>query len=194
MSPLLSQDGVSTKAKHRDQQDVQYEDGDRTAANGATRVMDWEQESESRDRRLCHSQQHRIPGAEEKLGKGSRGHMCLWTCLSGTSVSPPHPCIQSPVLTGTRREGLSVIQGQGGSQPPSPGARLLLAPCPVLQRAEANRVCLDKQSSAWVGQDHHSNAHQVPPQVPHTVSSATALHTGELCFSVTTAHSTPCVP
>lgn len=138
MSPLLSQDGVSTKAKHRDQQDVQYEDGDRTAANGATRVMDWEQESESRDRRLCHSQQHRIPGAEEKLGKGSRGHMCLWTCLSGTSVSPPHPCIQSPVLTGTRREGLSVIQGQGGSQPPSPGARLLLAPCPVLQRAGAN--------------------------------------------------------
>lgn len=109
LSPLLSQDGVSTKAKHRDKQDAQYEDGDRTAANGATRVMDWEQEFESRDRRLCHSQQHRILGAEEKMGKGSRGHVCPWTCLSGTSVSPPHPCIQSPVLTGTRRGGLSII-------------------------------------------------------------------------------------
>lgn len=99
VSPLLSQDGASTKAKHRDKQDVQYEDGDRTAGNGATRVMDWEQESETRDRRLCHSQQHGILGTEEKLGKGSRGHMCSWTCLSGMSVSPPHPCIQSPVLT-----------------------------------------------------------------------------------------------
>lgn len=54
--PLLSQDGLSTKAKHRDKQDVQYEDGDRTAGNGVTGVMEWEQDSETRDRRLCHSQ------------------------------------------------------------------------------------------------------------------------------------------
>lgn len=149
MSPLLSQDGVSTKAMHEEQQDVRHEDGDRTAANGATRVQDWEQESESRDRR--HSQQHGTVGAEEKLGKGSRSHVCPWTCLSGTSVSPPHPCIQSPGLTGTRRGGLSntLRAKMSRSLPPlGPGCYWLPAQCCSMQGQtpqplEQAVLCLD---------------------------------------------------
>lgn len=79
-------------------------------------------------------------------------------------------------------------EGQDGSQPPSPGARVLPAPCLVLQRAGANTTAPDKQCSAWMGQAHHISAHQLPPQVAHTVSSATALHRGDLCFSDTVAH------
>lgn len=153
----------------------------RTVAHGATREMDWEQESETRDRRLCHSQQHRILGAEEKLGKESRGHICPWTCLFGMSVSPPHSCIQSPVLTGTRRKGLSIIlrTKMDLSLPPlGPGCHWLPVSCCSTQ--EQTPQPLEKQCSIWVGQAHHSNAHQPPPQVPHT-----ALHTAELCFSKT---------
>lgn len=201
VSPLLSQDGVSTKAKHRDKQDGLHEDGDRTAGNGATGVMDWEQESETRDRRLCHRQQHGILGTEEKLGKGSRGHTCSWTCLSGTSVSPPRPCIQSPVLTGTRSGGLSVIlRAKTDLSLPllGPGCYQLPVLCCRMQRQTPQpprtNTRAPGQCSAWMGQAHHINAHQLSPQVPHTVSLATGPHTGELCFSETMAHGTPCTP
>lgn len=56
-----------------------------------------------------HSRQHRTSGAERTPDKATRGHTCPWTCLSGTSVSPPHPCIQSPLPTGTRKGGMSAV-------------------------------------------------------------------------------------
>lgn len=75
----------------------------------------WEQESAMSDKRglrkqTVPQQQRRTSGAEQMLGKASRGHRCPRTCLSGTSVSPPHPCIQSPLLTGTRKGGMSVVR------------------------------------------------------------------------------------
>lgn len=68
----------------------------------------------------------------------SRGHAYTWTCLSGTSVSPPHPCIQSPVLTGKRRGGMSVVlrAKPGLTHPPSPrvwAGTLLPASCCNMQ-------------------------------------------------------------
>lgn len=200
VSPLLSQDGVSTKAKHRDKQDGQHEDGDRTAGNGATGVMDWEQESETRDRRLCHRQQHGILGTEEKLGKGSRGHTCSWTCLSGTSVSPPHPCIQSPVLTGTRSGGLSVIlRAKTDLSLPllGPGCYQLPVLCCRMQRQtpQPPRTNTTAPGQTVFCLDGTGPPHQCTPVIstsaPHCVIG---LHTGELCFSETMAHGTPCTP
>ena len=37
--------------QNRDKRNVQPKNGDRTAGNGATRVTDWEQESETSDKR-----------------------------------------------------------------------------------------------------------------------------------------------
>lgn len=49
VSSLFSHDVVSVKAKHRDKRNAQQKGGDRTAQNGAARVTDWEQESETSD-------------------------------------------------------------------------------------------------------------------------------------------------
>lgn len=57
------------------------------------------------------------------MGEALRDQTCPWTCLSGTSVSPPHPCIQNPVLTGTRRgRNVSHPGGQARFHPPSSSA------------------------------------------------------------------------
>lgn len=53
-------------------------------------------------------------------------------------------------------------EDQDGSQPLSPGARLLLAPvlcCSMLGRTPQP---LDKQCCTWMGQAHHSKARQLP--------------------------------
>lgn len=76
-----------------------------------------------------HSRQHRTSGAERTPDKATRGHARPWTCLSGTSVSPPHPCIQSPLLTGTRKGGMSAVpRAEPGLTRPPPGWDT--GPCP----------------------------------------------------------------
>jgi len=72
--------------------------------------------------------------------------MCPWTCLSGTSVSPPHPCIQSPVLTGTRRAGMSgILRAKPGPTHPPPGPGL--GPCSLSCAATRRRP-----ATLWLAQ------------------------------------------
>lgn len=83
VSSLLSHDVVSVKAKHRDKQNVQQKGGDRTAGNEAARVTDWEQKSETSDRRgitkeTVPQQTAQDIGSRREAGKSIKG--ATWAC------------------------------------------------------------------------------------------------------------------
>lgn len=79
-------------------------------------------------------------GSRGDAGQVSSSHTCPWTCLSGMSVSPPHPCIQSPVLTGTRREECQWSLGPSNVSPTLLQG-LAPSPCAVREHAGIQPLC-----------------------------------------------------
>lgn len=145
VSSLFSHDVVSVKAKHRDKRNAQQKGGDRTAENGAARVTDWEQESETSDRggiikETVPQQTAQDIGSRREAGQSVKGpcvHMDLpfWDECFSTS-----PLYSKPSADWKKKgRNVSCPEGQARSHPPSlpQGLGWDPAPCLVLQHAGA---------------------------------------------------------
>lgn len=158
-------------------------DTPRTVAHGATREMDWEQnlKQETGDCATANSTGYWEQKRSCQRVKGPQMPMDLpfWDECFSTSL-----LYSKPTADWNKGRTVNHPEGQDGSQPPSPGARLSLAPCLVLQHMGANTTAPGEAVLCLGGTGPPQQC--PPPQCP--TCGATALTPAELQRDQGTGH------
>lgn len=129
VSSLLSHD----VAKRRDKRNVQQKGGDRTAGNGAVGATDWEQESETSDRRgitegTVPQQTARDTASRREAGQSVKGSQVLMDLPFWDECFSTSPLYSKPSADWNKKgKNVSRPEDQAGSHAPSPRAGALLS-------------------------------------------------------------------